>query len=105
MLTADAAFARVVDALGDEPGVQRPTGSRRFGARTLTVSGSVFAMLQGDHLVLKLPADRVAQLRAEGVGGPFGTGRARPMREWVTVLSDDEELCLDLAREALAFGR
>ncbi|GAA1262298.1 hypothetical protein GCM10009609_26630 [Pseudonocardia aurantiaca] len=58
-------------------------------------------MLSHGALVVKLPAPRVAELIADGVGGPFTAGKDLPMREWLTVAADaDWE---GLAKEALAF--
>ena len=98
-------FASLVASLAGEPGVEPPgDGSRRaFGSTALKVDGAIFAMLTRGDLVVKLPEDRVAALVASGVGAPFGTGGRRPMREWLTVTSDDPATCAALAREALAF--
>jgi hypothetical protein len=96
-------FEALVEALAGEPGVQPPgaQGGRRFGADTLRVGGSIFAMLSHGELVVKLPAERVAELIAQGAGTPFSAGRGTPMRQWLTVASSaDWE---GLAREALAF--
>ena len=98
-------FAAVVEALRDEPGVTPPNapGGRRFGSSALQVNGSIFAMVVRCHLVVKLPAGRVAVLIAEGTGGPFDAGKGTPMKEWLTVLRDDDDTWLALAREALDF--
>ena len=98
-------FAELVHELACEPDVQPPdaTGSRRFGAATLRVDGSIFAMLADGALVVKLPAARVAALIAAGAGGPFSAGTGRPMREWLTAAEDADWPAL--AREALAFVR
>ena len=98
-------FSALVDALAGEPGVTppEPTGGRRFGASALQVHGSIFAMLRDGRLVVKLPSERVAALLADGTGAPFGAGRGRPMQEWVTVVTDDEQTWRALATEALAF--
>jgi hypothetical protein len=103
-MTAEDRFAALVAALAGEPGVEAPagTGSRLFGAQTLKVRGSIFAMLdKNGHLVVKLPAPRVAELIADGAGGPFDAGRGRPMRQWVTIGPDADWEAK--AREALAF--
>lgn len=60
-------------------------------------------MLMGDALVVKLPAGRVAELIASGVGGPFGTGQRRPMNEWVTIPDTHGAQWEGLAREAFDF--
>ena len=72
-------------------------------ARTLTVDGSIFAMLTRGELVVKLPAVRVTELVANGNGMPFTAGKDRPMREWVVVKGEDRQEWLELAREALRF--
>jgi hypothetical protein len=102
-MDAEERFARLVDDLAGEPGVEPPgTGRRRgFGSSALTVGGAIFAMLVSGGLVVKLPAARVAELIGAGAGEPFATGRGRPMREWVAVAPDAD--WDGLAREALAF--
>lgn len=98
-------FEALVDAFAHEPGVALPDGSgnRRFGSGTLKVNGSIFAMLTRGHLVVKLPRDQVSSLIQDGTGGPFDAGKGTPMKEWLTVLSDDEGTWHTLAREALTF--
>lgn len=98
-------FDLLVDEFADEPGVTLPyeTGGRGFGSSALKVNGSIFAMLTRDHLVVKLPRDRVTVLIGNGIGGPFDAGKGTPMKEWLTVLADDEDTWRTLAREALEF--
>lgn len=88
------------------PGVEVPDGSGRgFGSDALKVNGSIFAMVSNGHLVVKLPRERVAELIANGTGSPFDAGKGRPMKEWLTVTSDDDQIWLNLAEEALEFVR
>jgi len=101
---ADSRFEALVQHFASRPGVRPPEpGRRRFGSAALTVDGSIFAMLQGGQLVVKLPRDRVAALIDEGSCVPFGAGKGRPMREWVAVADGDDALWRALAEEALAF--
>jgi hypothetical protein len=98
-------FTLLVDAFADVPGVSLPgrRGRRRFGSDALTVDGAIFAMHVQGAVVLKLPAERVAELISSGAAGPFSNGRARAMRQWATV--GDPNLDVALAGEALAFVR
>jgi hypothetical protein len=100
-------FAELTREFAGEPDVTLPdeAGGRRFGAEALRVHGSIFAMLVSGGLVVKLPAERVEALIAAGLGGPFATGRGRPMKEWVTVVGDDPASWRDLSREALGCVR
>ena len=102
---AEERFAVLVDAFTHEPGVTAPyeSGGRGFGSSALKVNGSIFAMLTRGRLVVKLPRDRVQASIQAGTGAPFDTGKGTPMKEWLTVLADDEETWLAHAREALAF--
>jgi len=96
-------FAALVETYAATPGVTPPDGKggRRFGATALRVDGSIFAMLLGGQLVVKLPAERVSSLIAEGAGEPFGMGTKRPMKEWLCVVGDDA--WESLAEEARLF--
>ena len=102
-MDAQARFAALVEEFAAMPGVQPPSGGRTFGSTALKVGGSIFAMLRGDRLVVKLPRERVASLVASGEGAPFDSGKGRPMKEWLTVI--DVAAWQPLAAEALAFVR
>ena len=95
-------FDALVTELSDRPGVAPPTGSRAFGGSGMKVDGSVFAMVDvWERFVVKLPAERVAALVAEGAGRPFDNGKGRVMRQWLVV--DDAARERELTEEALAF--
>jgi hypothetical protein len=98
-------FAELVSALSGQPGVSPPdaSGGRRFGSTALKVGGSIFAMLTRGDVVVKLPAERVTALVADGTCAPFDSGKGRPMREWAVVV--DPAADEGLARAALAFVR
>jgi len=102
---AEERFTELVAALAGTPGVTVPDGSggSRFGSAACKVDGAIFAMLTGGALVVKLPADRVAECIADGRGEPFSTGKAKPMREWLRVIGHEPQTWSTLAREALAF--
>jgi TfoX/Sxy family transcriptional regulator of competence genes len=103
----ESRFEELVRAFADCPGVETPGQSNRrtFGSAALKVNGSIFAMVTGGSLVLKLPRDRVDALIGSGVGAPFDSGKGRPMKEWLTVVDDDEETWRTLTGEALDFVR
>ena len=100
----DERFASVVEHLAGRAGVEVPDAARRgFGSNALKVNGSIFAMVRDGRLVVKLPRHRVEALISAGTGLPFGAGKGRPMKEWVAVVSDDDQTWLSLAGEALEF--
>jgi hypothetical protein len=79
-------------------------GARRgFGSTSLKTGGKMFAMLAKDRLVVKLPARRVEELVAEGVGEGFDPGHGRIQKEWLSVRGDDPGEWHVLATEAEAF--
>jgi hypothetical protein len=98
-------FRALAEEFAGTPGVTAPgeDGAIGFGSSALKVHGSIFAMLSRGRLVVKLPAPRVTILIANGAGGTFDAGKGRPMKEWLTVASDDGETWLALAREARDF--
>jgi hypothetical protein len=53
-------------------------------------------------LVVKLPADRVAELIEAGVGEPFAPA-GKVFREWLAVTEADEDAWRSLLREGVAF--
>jgi hypothetical protein len=55
-------------------------------------------------LVVKLPAERVAELVAQGTGVPFAPA-GKVFREWVALPASDRELWRDLLGEAVSFAR
>jgi hypothetical protein len=81
-----------------------PSGGHRFGSDALRVNGSVFCMISsGQRFVVKLPADRVRELIADGTGGPFAAGKKSPMRQWLVVTNESPRIWESLAQEAFAF--
>lgn len=106
-MTPEERFSALVEEFAGAPGVEVPqtSGPRRFGSDALKVDGSIFAMVVGGQLVVKLPRDRVDALVVDGTGAPFDGGKGRAMKEWVTVAVGDEETVVALAHEAMVFVR
>jgi hypothetical protein len=98
-------FASLCDEFAGTPGVTVPgSGRPGFGSSALKINNSIFAMLVGDRVVVKLPRMRVTELIEAGVGELFDAGKGRPMKEWVGLLGD-EGTGHQLAAEALSFVR
>lgn len=100
VLGDDAALAPLVHELALSRTMPRP---RRFGSDALKVNGAAFAMVVRQHLVVKLPRERVAALLAAGEAGPFETTPGRAMKQWAVVLTGPRTWT-SLVREALAFA-
>jgi hypothetical protein len=97
-LANDRLLAPIVRAFEES----RSAGGRRsFGSNGLKAGGKLFALFTQGTLVVKLPAQRVAALVAEGVGKPFDPGHGRLMKGWLTVVSPGASW-VDLAKEAHA---
>jgi hypothetical protein len=101
--TVQERFAEIVRRMADREGVALGSGRRGFGSDALMVNGRIFAMVTGDQLVLKLPADRVLALIERGDGLPFYAGKGRPMKEWVALTSQSSRRWVTLAGEACRF--
>lgn len=100
-MSAETTFAALREALVREPDVEE---GRALHAPGLKARGKLFAMLVEGELVVKLPAERCAELVAAGSGRPFESGRRR-MREWVSVSAAEADGWRAYAEEALAFAR
>jgi hypothetical protein len=81
----DRRYAELVKIFADSPGVTAGSGRRGFGSDALQIEGRIFAMARRGGLVLKLPADRVDELIADGSGEPFDAGKGKPMKEWIVI--------------------
>jgi hypothetical protein len=105
--TAEELFAQLVERFAETDGVMLPgePGSPGFGSNALRVRGAIFAMLVRGHLVVKLPRDRVDALVASAAAERFDANRARPMKEWAVLLTDNSVAWAELAEEALRFVR
>lgn len=81
-----------------KPGV---TLERAFSRISLMVGGKLFASAGHGGLLIKVGAERVAELVATGQGQPFSTGGNRVMREWVVAAPTTDWPAL--AAESMAF--
>ena len=97
-----ALFESLCDAYADISGVTVPDGGSGFGSNAIKINKSIFAMMVADRLIVKLPAERVAELISSGDGLPFDAGKGKPMKEWVGLTVDDDT-CRVLVAEAMAF--
>jgi TfoX/Sxy family transcriptional regulator of competence genes len=97
-------FANLCEEFAGTPGVTLPDSGRGFGSSAIKINNSIFAMLVNDRLVVKPPRARVTELTEAGTGEPFDAGKGKPMKEWVSLIGD-EDTCRMLVAEALAFVR
>ena len=107
MSAAKERFAELVTRYLGTDGVTCPgtePGARGFGRGGLKVRGKLFSMVSQDRLVLKLPADRVDELVAQGEGERFDPRRnGVEMREWLMLDPDSGLDWHELAEEARKF--
>jgi hypothetical protein len=101
----EARYEDLIDELVGIAGVTPPERGSGFGRSALRFQRKIFAMLVRGRLVLKLPADRVDALIAEGEGVRFDANKGTPMKEWFSLDPESDLPWLPLAREALDFAR
>lgn len=94
-------FWQLAEPLFDNDGVTRST---MMGFPCLRVDGKFFASLdrKNKHLLVKLPAERVAQLIGMGSASPFAPA-GRTFREWAAIPSAGSGSWPELLMEAMAF--
>jgi hypothetical protein len=92
---SDRAFSAVSDAL-----LSDTDDDVTLDGTQLSVKGTVFARLEGDELLVDLPASRAADLVARGIGSAAG-GDAPAVGAWVSI--HDVENWVELAGEAHQF--
>jgi hypothetical protein len=98
---AAGTYEIIAEELQADPGVR--TGLM-FGHRCLKTGRKVFACEYEGELLLKLPPDRLGELKRDGARdfNPMG----RPMNGWILVAEPADDavgVWLDLAEEAKAF--
>ncbi|GAA3095958.1 hypothetical protein JOF29_004192 [Kribbella aluminosa] len=101
--SARALYDELTDDLLYDPAIGYGT---IMGHPCIRLAGRFVTCLErnGTGLILKLPADRVTAVIADGTGVPFTANRA-PMREWVTIPTADRAVWQTLLEEAVAFAR
>lgn len=90
----------VVRMLAEHPDDERGRMLRSPGLRT---AGRFYAFATSTHLVVKLPADRVAALVRDGAGSPCDPRGGHPLREWVRLTPEDAATAIADVRDARAF--
>jgi hypothetical protein len=94
-------FERASRTLLDEhPGDERGRMLRSPGLKTACL---FYAFATDSDLVVKVPATRVAELIAAGVGRPCEPHRGRPMKQWVRLTPADTDTCTAYLKEARQF--
>jgi len=92
-------FAKLAE--GEEGKVAFRAG---FGTGAMFVGQKMFAVLDASGaLVVKLPAERVQELIASGVGAPWHPGTGRPLKEYVAVGVAHQGKWLGLAKDARTY--
>jgi hypothetical protein len=102
---AEGRYEDLIDGLVGTLGVTPPQGGSGFGRNAIRFQKKIFVMLVRGRLVLKLPAERVDALIAEGEGVRFDANKGTPMKEWFSLDPESDLAWLPLAREALDFAR
>ncbi len=101
MLTMQARFTTGAAAvMARDPAVEH---GQMLHAPGLKTSGRFFAFATPEDIVAKLPASRVQELIASGIGRPCVLRRAAPMREWVRLVPDNDQACVAYLIEARDF--
>ena len=100
-------FTELAAHFSAEPDVELPEAKKNgFGSAALRCKGKIFAMSpDGQSLVVKLTAARVADVIAAGDGMAYSMGNGKVMKEWATIPASRGSAWVALAEEALACSR
>jgi hypothetical protein len=102
--TPELRYAKIVEALLNNPAVDKGSGKKGFGSSGLRINNKIFAMLSSKgNFVVKLPKHRVDFLVAAGSGERFNPGHGRIMKEWLELKPKSDEDWLTLATEAMQY--
>jgi hypothetical protein len=102
---AAARFAKLAKQLAEVTG-QSTAHREGFGTGSLFVGRKMFAVLdKSGALILKLPAERVAQLIKEGHGSGWHPGTGKPLKEYISLPAAEQRRWLALAKESREFMR
>jgi|SRR5919109_3128093 TfoX/Sxy family transcriptional regulator of competence genes len=95
--TRNVDFETVAREFSRDPMVKR---GRMFSSENvLSVNGKIFAMLNKDKFVVKLPENRAMELVKKGAATNWAPGTRRPMKEWVSI-NPEKMSWTTIAREA-----
>ena len=98
--TSNPDFENVAREFSRDKNVKR---GRVFSSENvLSVNGKIFAMLNKDKFVVKLPGDRADELVKNGQAMNWAPGTRKPMREWVSI-RPGKDSWVKAAREAYVF--
>ena len=63
----------------------------------------MFAMLNKENFVIKLPEERVNELQVSGEGLPYDPGTGKYMKEWIIIPLENCNKWIDYTQEAKEF--
>ena len=72
---------------------------------SLKIRRKMFVMLSKGNFVLKLPEERVNELKLSGEGLPYDPGAGKHMKEWVIIPTENNENWINLTQEAMDFAK
>ena len=96
-------YQAIADKLSREPGVEIST---MMGSPCLRYNGNFIAMMfdKEDSLIVKVPAERVNELIAEGFGNEFNFTKKR-FKEWALIPTEFEDKFESYIHESLRYAK
>jgi hypothetical protein len=95
-LSSSEVFANVMQHFLAMNHVKKQGNSLKFETK-------MFAMLNKDRFVVKLPANRVNELLSSGEGLSYDAGTGKQLKEWVIISTISLEKWVEFALEAKDF--
>ena len=81
----------------------KQSGVKKQG-ESLKINKKMFAQFSKGNFIIKLPKERVTELKDQGIGQDYDPGNGKIMKEWVIIPKEYGHSWIELTEEAKKFA-